>query len=330
MSIKDNYFVSVVTPVFNGGKYLRECIESVLSQTYKNYEYIIQNNFSTDRTNEIANEYSVKDHKIKVYNTNTLLPMVENWNDTLRKISSKSKYCKVLHADDRLYPECLEKMVEVAERSSNIGIVGSYALLGTEVKLDGLPEDQIIINGKKLCRLTLNRKIFLFGSPTNLLYKSELIRKRRQFYNQKFFHADTEVCYDILQNYDFGFVHQILSYTRLHNESQTEILSKKYNTNLVEYLAMLNKYCPTYLSGTEYKNLAKRRKKKFYIDLAGNIFQYLNKPFRDYIVKKNKELGIGFSNLKLLYYLLIIIIDKFLNPKRTISTFLKKYVSSRK
>ena len=43
MSIKEHPFVSVVTPVFNGEKYLRECIESVLSQTYSRYEYLIQN-----------------------------------------------------------------------------------------------------------------------------------------------------------------------------------------------------------------------------------------------------------------------------------------------
>ena len=330
MSIKDHHFVSVVTPVFNGDKYLRECIESVLSQTYKNYEYIIQNNFSTDRTNEIAKEYAERDHRIKVYNTNKLLPIIENWNDTLRKISPKSKYCKVLHADDILYSESLEKMLEVAEKSPNIGIVGSYALLGEKVKFDGLPKDQIIINGKELCRLTLNRKIFLFGSPTTLLYRSELVRKRNQFYNAKFFHADTEVCYDILQNYDFGFVHQVLSYTRLHNESQTEVLSKKYNTNLIEYLAMLKNYGPMYLSKVEYKKLTKSRTKKFYVSLANNIFQYFKKPYRDYIAHKNNELGISFSYLKLLYYLLIIIIDKLLNPKKTISTLLRKYGRSRR
>ena len=51
--------VSVVTPVYNGGKFLRECIESVLSQTYQNFEYIILNNSSTDDTLEIAEDYGM-------------------------------------------------------------------------------------------------------------------------------------------------------------------------------------------------------------------------------------------------------------------------------
>lgn len=325
MSKTDYQYVSVVTPVYNGEKYLHECIESVLSQTYENYEYIIQNNFSTDQTQKIATEYASKDRRIKVYSTDNLLPIIENWNDSIRKISPKSKYCKVLHADDLLYPECIEKLVEVAEKNSNIGIVGSYALCGTKVKFDGLPKDQIIINGKELCSLTLNRKIFLFGSPTTLLYKSELIRKRRQFYNEKFFHADTEICYDILKNYDFGFVHQVLSYTRLHKKSQTEKLTKRYNTNMIEYLAMLNKYGPIYLAGTEYRNLIKKRTKNFYVILANNIFQYSGKTYRDYILNKSKELEIGFSHFKLIYHFLISVVDKILNPKKSISNFLRKY-----
>jgi glycosyltransferase involved in cell wall biosynthesis len=324
MSTKEHPFVSVVTPVFNGEKYLRECIESVLSQTYSRYEYLIQNNFSTDRTLEIAEEYAKKDARIKVFQTDRLLPIIENWNSALSKISPKSKYCKVLHADDLLYPECLEKMIEVAEISSKIGIVGSYALLHSRVKFDGLPKDQIIIDGKQLCSSTLKRKIFLFGSPSNIMYRAEIIKMREEFYNKKFLHADTEICYDILRDFDFGFVHQVLSYTRFHDESQTESVSNKYNTNLMEYLAMLDKYGSIYLTRTEYASLKKRRTKKFYLFLANNIFQFFNKSYREYILNSTKRLGIRFSNFKLIYYFFLLIVDKMLNPKETIGMFLRR------
>ena len=58
MKLPKEPLVSVVTPVYNGEKYLEECIESVLNQTYKNWEYIILNNCSTDRTLEIAEQLS--------------------------------------------------------------------------------------------------------------------------------------------------------------------------------------------------------------------------------------------------------------------------------
>ena len=63
-------FVTILTPVYNGEKYLAECIESVLAQTYRNWEYIIVNNCSTDRSLEISERYAQNDPRIKV-RTNT-------------------------------------------------------------------------------------------------------------------------------------------------------------------------------------------------------------------------------------------------------------------
>lgn len=102
-------FVSVVTPVYNGGKYISECIESVIDQTYTNWEYVILNNCSTDNTLEIAKKYARDDERIRIYNNDEFLKQIPNWNAALQKISGNSKYCKEVHADDWLVPECLEK-----------------------------------------------------------------------------------------------------------------------------------------------------------------------------------------------------------------------------
>ena len=60
--------VSIVLPVYNGERYLKEAIESVLSQTYENIELIIVNDASTDNTAEIIREYVSKEGRIKVFN----------------------------------------------------------------------------------------------------------------------------------------------------------------------------------------------------------------------------------------------------------------------
>ena len=57
---------------------------------------------------------------------------MQNWNHALRKISPNSKYCKIVHADDWIFPQCIEQMVSVAERNPSVGIVGSYGLKGNE------------------------------------------------------------------------------------------------------------------------------------------------------------------------------------------------------
>ena len=83
------------------------------------------------------------------------LDQLASSNRSLRAISPDSKYTKVLHADDWLFPECLERMVGVAERDPNVGIVGSYRLEETRVTLDGIPPSVSIIPGRELGRSTL-------------------------------------------------------------------------------------------------------------------------------------------------------------------------------
>jgi len=126
--------VSVVTPVYNGEKYLAECIESVLSQTYQHWEYIIANNCSTDRSLEIAQSYAEKDARIRIHNNRTFVGMSENHNIGVQLISPDSTYCKIVHADDWLFPECIAHMVTVAEAHPSVSIVGAYGLRGKALR----------------------------------------------------------------------------------------------------------------------------------------------------------------------------------------------------
>src|SRR5216683_862219 len=125
--------VSVVTPVYNGEKYLAECIESILAQTYANWEYIIINNCSTDRSLEIAQSYAEKDARIRIHNNQEFVGREANENIAFRQISSESKYCKMVHADDWLFPECIARMVAVAGTYPTVSIVGAYGLNDTRV-----------------------------------------------------------------------------------------------------------------------------------------------------------------------------------------------------
>src|SRR5947209_4731653 len=129
--------VSVVIPVYNGADYLRECIESVLAQTYRNWDCTIVDNCSTDSTPAIANEYAEKDRRVKVARNQRLLPIIENHNHTIRQISAVSKYCKMLFADDWLYPSCIEQMVSLAEKHKPVGLVGGYTMDGKSVLWPG-------------------------------------------------------------------------------------------------------------------------------------------------------------------------------------------------
>src|SRR6185437_453597 len=88
--------VSVVTPVYNGADYIAECIESVLKQTYENWEYVIVDNRSTDDTLEIARGYEAREPRIRIVTPNVFVGVVESGNRSLREISRDSKYTKML------------------------------------------------------------------------------------------------------------------------------------------------------------------------------------------------------------------------------------------
>lgn len=311
MKLNPEPFVSVVTPVYNTEKYLIECIESVLAQTYENWEYIIVDNCSTDKSSKIAESYAQKDSRIKVHHNEKFLNIITNWNHALSQISTQSKYFKVVHADDWLYPECIERMVKLAEENSTVGIVGSFRLDENQINCNGLPYSKKVFSGKYICRKFLLEGDYFFGSPTTLLFKAELIRKFRPFYKEEFFHADHEVCYRILENYDFGFVHQVLSYSRRHNETNTNY-TKRINTFILEDLMILQRHGPMYLSEEELKKRINWRIKNYYRFLGASIFKKKGEEFWKYHFSRLKKIGHPISITRLLWSTGICIYNKTL------------------
>lgn len=329
MNIKsEEPLVSVVTPVYNGDKYLEECIRSVLTQTYQNWEYIILNNCSTDRTLEIAENYAEKDERIKIHNNNVLLPIMKNWNHALRHISPESKYCKIVHADDFLFPECLERMVSLSEAYPAVGIVASYSLWGNRIVSDGLPYSSEVLSGKDICRLTLLNKVYCFWSPSSILILSDLIRNRDCFYNEKYLHADVEACYEILQEYDFAFVHQLLTFIRRHDESVTNKVAAPYNRIILSNLDLFIRYGSIFLSPDEYKRHLAKKLNQYYHFLARSLFQLREKKFWRYHRDFLEEMGFHLRYSRLIYTGLGRLI---LSPLKTFTLLFrsaKKYVTS--
>lgn len=297
MSINSRPLVSIVTPVYNGDKYLSECIESIIAQTYQNWEYIIVNNLSTDRSLEIAQKYAAKDERIHIHNNKEFLDLMPNWNHAISLISSDSLYCKVVHADDWIFPECLEKMVDVAVNHPSVGIVGAYRLDEDIVNLDGLPYPSTVIPGNELCRSNLLGGPYVFGSPTSILLRSDLIRCRQPFYNEDNIHADKEVCFEILRESDFGFVHQVLTFTRRHNESETMFV-RKYNTYRVAKILIMKKYGPKFLNPDEYNRRLNQVVNTYYNYLAKCILDLKGIDFFRFHINEMKKLGIEFRPVK--------------------------------
>jgi glycosyltransferase involved in cell wall biosynthesis len=264
--------VSVVIPVYNYDQYLPECIESVLTQTYEHWELVVVDNCSTDRSGDIAEQYARKDARIRVHHNTEFVDTYRNHNVACRQIAADSTYCKLLCADDWMFPECLERMVQVAEAHPTIGIVGAYRIDGDEVGCDGLPYPTPFISGRELGRLTLLGTVGVFGSGSSVLYRSECVRARSEMYDEADNHADMAACLDILRTWDFGFVHQVLTYTRRHpvaNTTYAEIM----NTYIAGELRHLLRYGPDYLTPEEYTECWERTITRYYRFLAKSLTQ---------------------------------------------------------
>lgn len=324
MNSKQEPLVSVVTPVYNGESYLRQCIESVLAQTYTRWDYVIVNNCSTDRSLEIAREYAARDPRIRVQNNENFVRVMNNYNIAVQQISPASKYCKVVAADDWLFPDCLEKMVGLAEEHPSVIIVQAYRLQEEKVAGDGLPYPSTVVPGKDVCRTwLLTGGPSVLGAPSTLMYRSDIVRSRHSFYNESNLHSDTEVCLEFLEHHDYGFVHQVLTFQRMREESMTSY-SQAFQTYLPRRLYDLVTYGPKYLSEKELEGAIREHLSEYYRYLGWQVFKGRDRQFWGLHRGKLASLGYPMSRVRLAAHALSYLLDIVLNPKNTVEKAIQR------
>jgi glycosyltransferase involved in cell wall biosynthesis len=298
--------VSVLTPVYNGEAYLAQSIESVMAQTYKNWEYIILNNASIDNTLQIAEHYAQLDNRIIIHSNDVLIDIIANHNRAFSLISAFSKYTKIVSADDWLFPECLSRMVALAEANPSVGIVGSYQMSGGgtnrtnwSVKFGQVAYPATVIPGHEICRSHLMGEPYVFGSPTSILYRSDLVRAEERFYPNSSAEADSSACYKQLQKTDYGFVHQVLSYER-DEHVRTSTRSQSMNAYLSSHLSDLREYGETFLTAEERKRRFDDLMSEYYRFLAFSALKRREDEFWAYHKDRFRALGIPFSKVSLI------------------------------
>jgi len=309
--------VAVLTPMYNGERVLAECIRSVLAQTYSNFEYTIVNNCSTDRSLDIAEAFARQDARIRIYDNAKFLSVIDNYNNAFSLIPDQATYCKVVGADDWLFPSCLAEMVKVAEENPTVGMVSSYVLVEQHVGWDGLPYPSTFTKGSEICRMRLLKHVKVFGGPSASLLRSSALKERQPFFKPNI-HGDTEAFLDLLQNHDFGFVHQVLSYNRRGSESPTTALLQRMNSYVAADIEELMRFGPIYLTKEELETGLRAANEVYYKFLAESVLELRGKEFWDYHRDRMRELGRTIDYFKLSRYLVYRIIDAIFNPKRTI------------
>lgn len=315
--------VSVLTPVYNGGKYLSECIRSVLAQTYQNWDYTIVNNCSTDNTLEIAEYYAKADSRIKIVSNQKFVGVIENHNICFKHISPNSKYCKVVSADDWIYPDCISLMVQLAEDNPSVAIVGAYIINSGGVIFRGLQLDRSVFKGKEICRLHLLGGLPILGAPSSILYRSSIVTSKECFFPGSALCADVAAYYESLQHHEFGFIHQILSFERIHDEA-LNAEQKRLDAHFLDRIYFLVRYGRFFLTNEEFEKRFNELLITYYKYLAIAFINFYPAKYWNYHRTRLQEIGIKYDKRKLLSAIIYKMMDLLFNPKQTIEKIIRR------
>ena len=183
--------ISVIVPVYNAEKYLRECLDSIVNQTYKNIEIILVDDGSTDGSGAICDEYADKDVRIKVYH----IPNggVSNARN-LGIDNANGEYLMFVDSDDEVSRDCIEKLYCAIEYKEQDLVIGNFCDVYENRKI--IQHENLSIIGN-LQDDYANIRILLQG-PWGKLYRSEILKK-----NKIRFRVDISLTEDQIFNYDF-------------------------------------------------------------------------------------------------------------------------------
>jgi glycosyltransferase involved in cell wall biosynthesis len=226
-------YVSVIMSVYNSDGSLRKSIQSILNQSYKNYEFIIVNDGSTDDSYKIINDIKKKNSRIKFYNFKENKGLGRSLNFAIKR--SKGSYIARLDSDDYAYKDRLSTQIKFIKRNPLVDILGSnadyFSSSNKFIKKTKMPiSDQSIKNN-----------IYCFNP---LIHSSLMIKKsffKNNYYNEGFYRCqDYELWLRSYKNFNFFNLKKVLI-KRLEKKNvkiidiKYSILARVYHLNLINF-----------------------------------------------------------------------------------------------
>lgn len=267
--------VSIIVPIYNSEEYLEECIASILNQTYKNFELILINDGSTDRSQEICELYKNKDPRVITINKKNE-GVSETRNHGIK--AARGKYILFVDSDDIVSKDWIEVLYKTISKYEKNLIISGYC---TKSKSSS-QETKTIFSENELNSI-INKKDFfliyekhLINSPCNKIYRASILKK----YDIKF-KKDISLGEDLLFNLEYlKYIDSIILINKpLYNciVRENESLSRKYYKNLFEICNLL--HTEIYKAMTNFGTDINIYRKNFYLSYLNYLILVLNNTF---------------------------------------------------
>jgi glycosyltransferase involved in cell wall biosynthesis len=247
--------------VYNGEKYLREAIDSILRQTFTDYEFIIINDGSTDNTANILETYS--DPRIRLYHHENI-GLTRSLNKGLQM--ARGGYVARQDADDISLPERLSREVTFLDQNPNIGLVGTHAAFidkkGKEIDVWKTPAEH-----EKIMKTLRNTNSFCHGA---VMFRKECINKVGCYREKLLYAQDYDLWLRIAQQYKTANLGVVLYKNRRTSKSiSRQKLSKQLNFHLLIQQLIMERADKGYdsLEEVDTKNVVKELKRKYNVGL---------------------------------------------------------------
>lgn len=289
--------ISVVMSVYNGEKYLREAIDSILNQTFKNFEFIIINDGSTDRSLEIIQSYN--DDRIRLINQeNTGLAKALNNGIGI----SKSDFIARMDADDIAYPERIQKQYKFLLNNPDYIIVGSNAKT--------IDKDGYFVRNSNLVTTDEGMKEMLPNTPfihPSVMFRKNCFYKAGKYPEYMFNFGEDLILFNRMAKYGkFANLSENLIQYRVvptANSTRDSKISERFNKILSKAIEH-NKISDddfAYLKTITSNRNSKRRLANYHLYLAK---KYLWNNYQPKAARKNLQAAIKISPVCIFPYLL--------------------------
>jgi glycosyltransferase involved in cell wall biosynthesis len=215
--------VSVLVPVYNGEKFLPECLDSILAQDFPDMEILIADDASTDNSAAVAERYAIRDTRIRRWKNPANLGLAGNFNRCLRE--ARGEYIKYVLQDDKLVsPLAIRRMVELLDQHPEVALAGSAAQIldeNSRVTDWRIGFKSGIWSGRQVILQCLEQSGNLIGEPSVVLFRRR--QTKRGFDEQLRQLLDLDLWFHLLAQGDFAFLAGPLCAFRRHATQQTNV-----------------------------------------------------------------------------------------------------------